>query len=417
MTTRYTVPVLLLTGVALIAAALLMTLAAPAAAQDDPPLEPRGDVLLDYMLHDNPYTGWGTWPLDDVNSVDYGGFLPSTAPHGTAVRIFVNDIALDAAADPAFNGTLPPGSIIVKENYGVTPENPAVFVALTAMVKLDGFYPRGGDWFWLQASPGAASGSDAMHIDAAGAVRSCLDCHAKSRSDYLLAYVLPGVGPVSSTASPDAAGGLDGNAVIAARCTACHSGTVVDSAALDAAGWEQVLARHAGMGVALSDEEYTALLGTLTGIAVNAVDSAAPPPASSSALPAGADGNAIIEARCTVCHSRAVVDSRSYDAAGWERVLSWHSVSLTAGERAALIAYLSNRPASSTTGTPAAPVSTCTSCHTPHLINGSPPTVACTTCHTPHPAGGPAEDSDHGDHDDGDDDHDDDHGEHDEDDD
>ena len=142
--------------------------------------EADGSAVMDYVLDTSPYTEWGTWPADQWNNFNTN--LVSGAPHGQVVRIYVNDIALDAA--DSYDGSLPDGSIIVKENYvGEDPENPGELDALTIMYKVDGFNPDAGDWFWVKAKPGGDQ------IDAEGAVAGCVGCHSQQgNDDYVLRY-------------------------------------------------------------------------------------------------------------------------------------------------------------------------------------------------------------------------------------
>jgi hypothetical protein len=77
--------------------------------------EADGAALLEFVLNTAPYQKWGTWPADKWS--DFTQVLESGEPHGNTVRIFVNDVALEAAAASDFDGTLPEGSIILKENY------------------------------------------------------------------------------------------------------------------------------------------------------------------------------------------------------------------------------------------------------------------------------------------------------------
>lgn len=151
----------------------------------DPLPEADGQAIMDYVLQTNDYTTWASWPTDDVNTEDFSGFLQSGEPHGMTVRIFVNDRALAAIERDDFNGILPPGSIVVKENYMGTVEEPGELAAITIMYKVDGFNPEANDWFWVKAAPKGA-------VDAAGAVEGCIACHAQEgNSDYLLRYDLP----------------------------------------------------------------------------------------------------------------------------------------------------------------------------------------------------------------------------------
>ena len=57
------------------------------------------------------------------------------------------------------------------------------------------------------------------------------------------------------------------------------------------------------------------------------------------------DGNALVNERCTVCHSRDRIDNATHDRAGWQatvdRMISY-GAQLNADERQAVIDYLSS---------------------------------------------------------------------------
>jgi cytochrome c553 len=190
-------------GLVLIAAALVVAMIfdpQPATAQ-----EPGADgaALMSYILEENPYMAWGSFPADRWS--DFGGYLQSGAPHGNTVRIFVNDVALDAIAAEGFDGVLPPGSIVVKENFGGTVDEPGDLAALTVMSKVDGFNPDANDWFWVKAQ---ADGT----VDAEGAVEGCINCHAQDgNADYLLRYAF-GAQPATTYGEPLPEG--DGAAIV-----------------------------------------------------------------------------------------------------------------------------------------------------------------------------------------------------------
>lgn len=386
---------------------------APApAAQDDPLPELRGSALLEYVLHANPYTTWGTWPTDARNPADYSGYLPAEPPHGTAVRVFVNDTVRDALRAPDFSGELPDGSMIVMENYAVTPQSPAALAALTVKIKSSGFYPSGGDWFWLKAAP------DGSMINAEGAVKDCIGCHADSVSDFVMSFAFAG--------DSVAAAGPMGPDLVALHCTTCHTRAVVDSKAWDRAQWSTFLSSHAAT---LDVATKSAVLDYLTALPIGDVTAVSPAGATSSgpipphsiegitdcstchATPPGSPGSPsvglstgaggatdLVAQYCTACHSRSVVDALSGDFAQWDAIVTNHAgfgLRLDSSTRSALIDYLVARPATGSAGSVAA--QTCTSCHTPHPTGG---VTTCTSCHTPHPLGGPEGDDDHDDHDD-----------------
>ena len=109
------------------------------------------------------------------------GFYEGQAPHGAILRTFVNDIAYDAIQHGLTE--LPEGSILSKQNF--TPEK--VLAATTIMVKIEGFNPDGGDWFWAKVQPDGT-------IDAAGTPAGCIGCHgAKKANDWLFNATLGGM--------------------------------------------------------------------------------------------------------------------------------------------------------------------------------------------------------------------------------
>jgi cytochrome c553 len=156
----------------------------PAVFYGEPLPEADGQAIMDYLLQTSDYTEWGSWPTDDVNTDDYSGFLQSGEPHGNTVRIFVNDRALAAIMRDDFDGTLPPGSIVVKENYMGAVEEPGDLAAITLMYKVDGFNPDANNWYWVKAAPDGV-------VDVEGAAEMCISCHGQEgNTDYLLRYEL-----------------------------------------------------------------------------------------------------------------------------------------------------------------------------------------------------------------------------------
>ncbi len=230
----------------------------PATYYGEPLPEATGQAVLDYVLQTSDYTQWESWP--DTETDDFPGPLPSGEPHGQTVRIFVNDRALDALHRDNFDGTLPYGSIVVKENWTGTVEEPGDLDALTIMYKVEGFNPDAGDWFWLK------SAGDGSAIDAEGAVEGCINCHGQD-ADYLLRF------DPADHAKTDGAmmgeegdameSGIDADAVIDRACTVCHTRDRIDNASKDAAGWAATIDRMIGNGARISDAERQALIDYL----------------------------------------------------------------------------------------------------------------------------------------------------------
>ncbi len=116
-------------------------------------------------MQDNPYQQWAQFS-------DYQGTLPSALPHGPMSRVFINGVVESALED--FDGSLPDGSIIVKENVCTSPE--VTEAALTVMWKVAGFDPNNNDWFWANMTPDG-------QIMAEGKVTACAACHGGARAN------------------------------------------------------------------------------------------------------------------------------------------------------------------------------------------------------------------------------------------
>lgn len=125
------------------------------------------------------------------------GYYVGTEPHGMVLRSFVNDVAmadLDAGASRFSDG-----AIIIKENHmpgdvdvsGMTPKQAVEgfegdLAVLTYMVKVEGYNPDAGDWFWGRQQPDGT-------IDAAGKVDGCIGCHTGAAgNDYVFNAPLGG---------------------------------------------------------------------------------------------------------------------------------------------------------------------------------------------------------------------------------
>ncbi len=119
-----------------------------------PPTE--GKAFWAFIHETNPYTKWSLWP-------GMKGMYEGKSPHGKYVRIFINRPALEAvkAGKP-----MPPGAIIVKENF----KDKTTLAVITPMYKVKGYNPAGGDWYWTKI---AADGK----ILGEGKLKGCIKCH------------------------------------------------------------------------------------------------------------------------------------------------------------------------------------------------------------------------------------------------
>ena len=136
------------------------------AGENMPPTEAQ--PFWKYITETKPYTQWSFWPGKE-------GMYPGTSPHGAFLKLYANDIAIEAAKA---GQPMPDGAIIVKENYGPDKEK---LMAITPMYKVEGYNPDGEDWFWAKYGPDGS-------VDTAGKVDSCINCH-KNASDYLFTKV------------------------------------------------------------------------------------------------------------------------------------------------------------------------------------------------------------------------------------
>jgi hypothetical protein len=96
----------------------------------------------------------------------------STAPHGNAVDIYVNDVVAEVLALGEHDGAWPEGATIVKDGFDGSA------LELTAIMQ-----KRKDGWYWAEYD---ADGDP----DYSGHPDICLDCH-KSGSDFVRAFRLP----------------------------------------------------------------------------------------------------------------------------------------------------------------------------------------------------------------------------------
>ncbi len=126
-----------------------------------------GKVLYDYITKEENYKNWKGWPGKDE-------LFPGREPHGILLTTYVTGGAFSAIEEK--KGSLPYGSIIVKENY--CPEK--MLKALTVMYKVKGYDAEHNDWFWASYLPDG-------EIVAEGMVKECNDCHGQRKdNDYIM---------------------------------------------------------------------------------------------------------------------------------------------------------------------------------------------------------------------------------------
>lgn len=128
--------------------------------------DPDGAAVWDHLKSRDYARTFSLWPGKKRYS-------RGTEPHGALLTTYVNGKALEGIR--AKRGTLPDGSIVLKENH--TPEKK--LEAITVMYKVRGYNPGAGDWFWAKYAPDGA-------VLMEGRAEMCLYCHVKMKdNDYL----------------------------------------------------------------------------------------------------------------------------------------------------------------------------------------------------------------------------------------
>jgi hypothetical protein len=141
----------------LVAAALL---AAACRNQDE-----DGATALWDEFHADEYRTWARAP-------GFPGRTPSSASHGDAVDIYINDVLAEALASGEALSEWPEGSLIVKDGFK---DGEPLLVA--AMEKSE------GGWFWAEYK---ADGE----VDFSGSPKVCTGCH-DAGADYVRAFGFP----------------------------------------------------------------------------------------------------------------------------------------------------------------------------------------------------------------------------------
>jgi len=149
---------------------LVFALAGCIAPEESKP-KPEGKALYDYITKESNYLSWKLWP-------GKGKLYAGTEPHGALLTTYVTDNAFSAIEGK--QGSMPYGSIVVKENY--MPDK--TLAAVTVMYKVKGYDAEHNDWFWLKYAPDGK-------IDAEGKVDMCYGCHGANKgNDYIFTGVL-----------------------------------------------------------------------------------------------------------------------------------------------------------------------------------------------------------------------------------
>jgi len=115
-----------------------------------------------YLTKDTTYTKWRLWPNREASR-------SAKEPHGPFVVTYVNPAAYESITKKE---NMAYGSLIVMENRGADKN----LRNLTARIKIKGYNPEGGDWYWFDfALDGTAT--------AEGKAGACIGCHGKGKAD------------------------------------------------------------------------------------------------------------------------------------------------------------------------------------------------------------------------------------------
>jgi hypothetical protein len=114
------------------------------------------------------YRNWA--PAAGQNDDPY----PGQSPHGAFLKLYLNRTAV-ASPDQ-----MPPGSILVKENYG--PDKKSL-MAITVMYRTENYDPEHKNWYWVKYNPDgtvAKTHPEMGSMPIAGKFKMCIECRASA---------------------------------------------------------------------------------------------------------------------------------------------------------------------------------------------------------------------------------------------
>ncbi len=124
---------------------------------------------------------WKMWPGKEA-------LYKGSRPHGALLTTYVNSTGYDAVVKK--ENQLPPGTIIVMENY--MPDK--TLGAILVMYNLPGFDREHGNWFWVKYAPDGkpmTMEKDGETMTLAGKVPDCIECHTASSSGIQFIMISP----------------------------------------------------------------------------------------------------------------------------------------------------------------------------------------------------------------------------------
>jgi hypothetical protein len=116
---------------------------------------PDAQELWHYIHQEKPYKYWRTFPDQPRRFIHV-----KENPHGDWIAVYINDEAYNSLVQPSSPFQMNYGSILVKENYSLSDQDPVSqenlssvpvnLTALTVMYKVKGYHTRAyqEEWFW-----------------------------------------------------------------------------------------------------------------------------------------------------------------------------------------------------------------------------------------------------------------------------
>ena len=139
-----------------------------------------GAAIWAHLQQSDYQNSWTLWP-------GKGELYTGQEPHGMLLTTYLNDIALQALNSGA--STMPPGAIIVKENY--MPDR--TLAAITTMFKVQGYNPDVNDWFFTKHLPSGELDRAPTGMALEGRLPGCTNCHrAMQANDWVFTGQLGG---------------------------------------------------------------------------------------------------------------------------------------------------------------------------------------------------------------------------------
>ncbi len=132
-----------------------------------------GAAIWAHLQQSDYRSTWTLWP-------EKGELYTGQEPHGMLLTTYLNDVALQALSSGA--SSMPPGAIIVKENY--MPDR--TLAAITTMFKVRGYNPDVNDWFFTKHLPSGELDRAPTGVALEGRLPGCTNCNrAMQTNDWV----------------------------------------------------------------------------------------------------------------------------------------------------------------------------------------------------------------------------------------